>query len=154
MAYTMRGYLMLRNVKALSLMLLIGFSSGAHANRPLKIDVFVAGSGELYAPMGRKISEFNVHRVESLKFAEDAIANKLPKDPKKAAGALKALMQKNEYQLLIQDVVEGWSTINKVLAMGINKVPAVVIDDRYVAYGVTPAQAIKHYDAHVLRYGR
>ncbi|WP_063664923.1 DUF1525 domain-containing protein [Aliivibrio fischeri] len=126
------------------------------ANSPLKMDVFIETGAEknVFAPTGRKVSEFNVYRVDTLKIVEENMSKGLSADPSEAKEQVLAMMNsdkfRNQYSI---DMMEGWSTINKVVRLGIEKVPAVVINDKYVVYGVSPKEAVTIYDQYIIRYG-
>lgn len=126
------------------------------ANSALKIDVFIQTSDEqnIYVPMNRRVSEFNVYRVDALKIVEEKMSQGLSATPSEAKEQALEMMNsekfRNEYSI---DMMEGWSVINKVVRLGVKKVPAVVINNKYIAYGVTPKEAVTIYDNHIIRYG-
>ncbi|MCG9576701.1 DUF1525 domain-containing protein [Vibrio tubiashii] len=119
----------------------------------IKMDVYIPTGVEVYAPMGRKLNAFNVHYVDGLKKQEEKVSQLLPKDPKAAEERLTSFIQSGEYKEYAQGLVDGWHTVNAVVNSGIKKVPAVVIDDHFVAYGVSPLEALKYYDAYIVKYG-
>ncbi len=123
------------------------------AAKALKMDVYTTQDAEVYAPMGRKLSAFNVHYIDGLKNKESQITEMLPKDPELAQQRLREFVDSGEYKMHAQELANGWMTISAVANNGIEKIPAIVINDRFIAYGVTPKVALKHYDAYILKYG-
>ncbi|OEE35296.1 hypothetical protein A1QO_00625 [Vibrio genomosp. F10 str. ZF-129] len=126
-------------------------SQFGHAS--IKMDVYIDSNTEVFVPMSRKISAFNVHKVDALKINEERISKLLPKDPKLAQERIASFVESGEYKQYAQDLIDSWSSISSVVGRGIKKVPAVVINDKYVVYGMSPQKALIYYDAHIIKYG-
>lgn len=80
-------------------------------------------------PDGARI--INLDRAEEL---HERVSLNLPKNPEQAVSTAKARLSTviGDIQLALQDVVDAW-------AMGVAKIPAVVVDNK-VVYGITDAQ--------------
>lgn len=80
-------------------------------------------------PDGARV--INVDRAEEL---HEQVSLNLPKNPEQAVSTAKARLSTviGDIQLALQDVVDAW-------AMGVAKIPAVVVDNK-VVYGITDAQ--------------
>lgn len=64
---------------------------------------------------------------------EAELSKRLPKDPKEARAQVQSRLLADAHQRLVQaykDVDEAWR-------LGVDKIPAVVVDRRYVVYGET-----------------
>ncbi|WIX33255.1 TIGR03757 family integrating conjugative element protein [Salinicola sp. JS01] len=63
------------------------------------------------------------------------ISQDLPADPSRAKQALQSRMSDPEWQRTIQDYGRLYQGVARAWMLGIEKVPAVVVDSQYVVYG-------------------
>lgn len=140
-------------MKSILVAALILSVTGIASAKDLKLDVYVASDTKFFVPYGKKITEFNVHHVDGLKKTEGQISAMLPNDPEQARARIQQFTNSGEYKAYAKSLVDGWGVINAVTSIGVMKVPAIVINDKFVAYGVTPDVAIKHYEAYIIKNG-
>lgn len=119
----------------------------------LKLDVYITSDMEVYAPTMKKLSAFNVHVVDGLAKQEKMMSATLPKDPQQAELRVKEFIESGELEQQAHDIIGAWTTINSVVSRGIEKVPAVVINDKYVVYGMNPTKAIRAYENYLIKHG-
>ncbi|SDH81677.1 integrating conjugative element protein, PFL_4709 family [Vibrio xiamenensis] len=140
-------------MKRLSVFLLSISTAASVSAGGLKLDVFVDSSTDYIVPANRSIKAFNVHRVDQLSMTEKSISSQLPDNEAEAKTFLEDFVQSGGIDQHIVGVMDGYASINKAVRLGISKVPAIVINDRYVAYGMGPEKAIQFYEQYVSRYG-
>lgn len=128
------------------------FAQTSWANA-IKIDVYIPQNMEVYVPSGRKVSEFNVHKIDGLRQKEAEISALLPSDPVLAQARLGLFVESGEYKKYAQDLMNGWNSINSAVNSGIQKIPAIIINDKFVAYGVNPKEALQAYDNYIIKHG-
>ncbi|WP_110689433.1 TIGR03757 family integrating conjugative element protein [Salinicola endophyticus] len=63
------------------------------------------------------------------------ISQDLPADPKRAEQILKARMSKPGWQQTLQKYGQLYQGLARAWMLGVEKLPAVVVDSRYVVYG-------------------
>lgn len=68
---------------------------------------------------------------------EDAMSVDLPANPQEAEQILRARMQSVEWRAMEAQLTRSAEGLAKAKALGVTKIPAVVVNDRYVVYGVT-----------------
>ena len=119
----------------------------------IKMDVYIPQNMEVYVPSGRKVSEFNVHKIDGLRQKEAEISALLPSDPVLAQARLGLFVESGEYKKYAQDLMNGWNSINSAVNSGIKKIPAIIINDKFVAYGVDPKEALQAYDNYIIKHG-
>lgn len=79
---------------------------------------------------------------------EDAMSVDLPPNPQEAEQVLRARMQSAEWRAMEAQLTRSAEGLAKAKALGVTTIPAVVVDDRYVVYGVTDvAQAVQMIQA-------
>lgn len=77
----------------------------------------------------------SVTLLDEQQILEERLTSLLPKSPQLAAKAFEALMASPEGQQLNQQLAKAQQAKAKAWGLGITKVPAVVVDQRYVVYG-------------------
>lgn len=97
-----------------------------------RIDVFVVGAP---AVAGADIGEIPVmiHRVDQVRVVRQALNENLPDNPEAARRHARQRLTDERRQAL----VDGYEGLIRARRLGVEKVPAVVLDERYVVYGST-----------------
>ena len=74
------------------------------------------------------------------------ISKKLPTNLDDAAAFMSQYANSEEGKKQIQAIVDGYQGVGRAYGLGVNKLPATVIDERYVVYGTTDVnQALRIY---------
>lgn len=83
------------------------------------------------------------------------ISENLPDDPQRAMAYMQTLMRSDQWQHLTLQLKHAYTGLARAKQLGIDKVPAVVIDSQYVIYGVTNIEeALRMYHDYHKEYGR
>ncbi|QEA38648.1 TIGR03757 family integrating conjugative element protein [Pistricoccus aurantiacus] len=69
------------------------------------------------------------------------ISQGLPADPEQAEQVLQARMNNSEWQAAFKRYAELYTGVARAWMLGVEKVPAVVVDSEYVVYGEPDVQA-------------
>lgn len=95
------------------------------------IEVFtIAGEPVVNVPSGVAVIELDVPGRLDASLSQD-----LPADPEVAEGLMRERMANNEWQETADRYADSYLGLARAWQMGVEKVPAVVIDGRYVIYG-------------------
>lgn len=113
---------------------------------PKKIEVF-------YDYSAGNISEIEVAGIELVYYQLDKpaglqgeISKKLPTNLDDAAAFMSRYANSEEGKKQIQAIVDGYQGVGRAYGLGVIKLPATVIDERYVVYGTTDVnQALRIY---------
>lgn len=113
---------------------------------PKKIEVF-------YDYSAGNVSEVEVAGIELVYYQLDKpaglqgeISKKLPTNLDDAAAFMSQYANSEEGKKQIQAIVDGYQGVGRAYGLGVNKLPATVIDERYVVYGTTDVnQALRIY---------
>lgn len=70
---------------------------------------------------------------------EDHLTSKLPPDPTQAAATIQAYLASPEGTRLQHELTQAQQGITDAWSVGVEKIPAVVVDRRYVVYGEADA---------------
>lgn len=114
----------------LTLALCLG-AAAAHAAEPQRIQVFTLSSIPVYAPAGAQ-----VYQLDRLAQIEETLSKDLPGDPERAAAIAEQRIRDGGVQLQNAVLAAGMG-VGLALQYGIDRVPATVIDQRYVDFGET-----------------
>jgi integrating conjugative element protein (TIGR03757 family) len=68
---------------------------------------------------------------------EDHLTSKLPPDPTQAAATIQAYLASPEGTRVQQELIQAQQGMTDAWSLGVEKIPAVVVDRRYVVYGET-----------------
>ncbi|WP_122447393.1 TIGR03757 family integrating conjugative element protein [Pseudomonas viridiflava] len=68
---------------------------------------------------------------------EAKLSEGLPADPHRAAAIMQQRLRSNDAQRLQQDLVAAQQGLVDAWSVGVTKIPAVVVDRKYVVYGDT-----------------
>lgn len=68
---------------------------------------------------------------------ETKLSEGLPADPQRAAAIMQQRLRSNDAQRLQQDLVAAQQNLVDAWTLGVTKIPAVVVDRKYVVYGET-----------------
>ncbi|MBL3624190.1 TIGR03757 family integrating conjugative element protein [Pseudomonas syringae pv. actinidiae] len=68
---------------------------------------------------------------------EAKLSEGLPADPQRAAAIMQQRLRSSDAQRLQQDLVAAQQNLVDAWTLGVTKIPAVVVDRRYVVYGET-----------------
>ena len=68
---------------------------------------------------------------------EAKLSEGLPADPHRAAAIMQQRLRSNDAQRLQQDLVAAQQGLVDAWSVGVTKIPAVVVDRKYVVYGET-----------------
>lgn len=95
------------------------------------IEVFtIAGEPVVNVPSGVAVIELDVPGRLDASLSQD-----LPADPEVAEGLMRERMANNEWQETADRYADSYLGLARAWQLGVEKVPAVVIDGRYVIYG-------------------
>ncbi|MEQ4221322.1 MULTISPECIES: TIGR03757 family integrating conjugative element protein [Pseudomonas syringae group] len=68
---------------------------------------------------------------------EAKLSEGLPADPQRAAAIMQRRLRSSDAQRLQQDLVAAQQSLVDAWTLGVTKIPAVVVDRKYVVYGET-----------------
>lgn len=68
---------------------------------------------------------------------ETKLSEGLPADPQRAAAIMQQRLRSSDAQRLQQDLVAAQQNVVDAWTVGVTKIPAVVVDRKYVVYGET-----------------
>lgn len=116
------------------------------STQPKKIEVF-------YDFSAGNVSEIEIAGVELVYYQLDKpaglqgdISKKLPTNLDDAAAFMSRYANSDEGKKQIQAIVDGYQGVGRAYGLGVNKLPAAVIDEHYVVYGTTDVnQALRIY---------
>lgn len=95
------------------------------------IEVFtIAGEPVVNVPSGVAVLELDAPGRLDASLSQD-----LPADPEVAEGLMRERMANNEWQETADRYADSYLGLARAWQLGVEKVPAVVIDGRYVIYG-------------------
>ncbi|KAF0804398.1 TIGR03757 family integrating conjugative element protein [Alloalcanivorax xenomutans] len=78
---------------------------------------------------------------------DGALSMDLPADPDAAAQAMQARMRSDDWQHVFKEYGRAYEAVARAWQIGIEKIPAVVVDGTYVVYGVHDvAQALQRIE--------
>lgn len=101
------------------------------------VEVFtVAGEPVINAPDSAAVVELDAPARLDARISQD-----LPADPARAQQELQSRMSDPEWQATLKRYGELYRGIARAWMLGIEKVPAVVVDSRYVVYGEPDVRA-------------
>ncbi|KTT49724.1 thioredoxin [Pseudomonas oryzihabitans] len=72
---------------------------------------------------------------------EQQLSEGLPADPRQAAALMQQRLRSASAQQLSRDLVKAHQDVADAWSLGVTKVPAVVVDGRYVVYGQSDVAA-------------
>lgn len=134
--------------RAIAVMLLI--CSTAHADQIASIDVFTIEGLEYSLESQRLQLQANtpvtVHRVDTIYKFQQKLSAGLPNDESQAMIAVQerlGTISKEEIQRIYGKTIDD---ITLARQLGVEKVPAVVFNKKYIVYGVDPMRAYEIYD--------
>ncbi|EBL8291855.1 TIGR03757 family integrating conjugative element protein [Salmonella enterica] len=78
-----------------------------------------------------------VQTLENVQMLEQSLFPSLSSDPALAQQQIKQRMQKSDWQEQEARLTSAYQVLTDAYTLGIEKVPAVVFDGRYVVYGTT-----------------
>ncbi|WP_417329719.1 TIGR03757 family integrating conjugative element protein [Halomonas cupida] len=105
----------------------IAWCSGATAG----VEVFtVAGEPIINAPASAAVVELDAPARLDAQISRD-----LPADPDRAKQILQSRMSGPEWQATLKRYGETYTSVARAWMLGIEKIPAVVLNGRYVVYG-------------------
>ena len=81
---------------------------------------------------GYKVTVYQLDKSEALK-AE--LNEKIPANLDDAAAFMRNYSNSVEGRRVVQSIVDGYQGVGKAFSLGVKRLPAVVIDERYVVYG-------------------
>jgi integrating conjugative element protein (TIGR03757 family) len=94
-----------------------------------------------------------IYELDAGLHIEDAMSVDLPPNTREAEQILRARMQSVEWRAMEAKLTRSAEGLAKAKALGVTKIPAVVVDDRYVVYGVTDVtQALQMIQAREVRH--
>jgi integrating conjugative element protein (TIGR03757 family) len=114
---------------AASLLAAPAFAAGA------RIEVFTVSSLPVSAPAGMP-----VYRIDRLRGIEAELSAGLPRDPQQAARIAQARIRARGDELE-RDALAAGTGAGLALHYGLDRVPAIVIDGRYVVFGERSVEA-------------
>ena len=78
-----------------------------------------------------------VVQLDASQRIEETMSADLPANPQEAERLMRARMQSGEWETMEAELQRNAEGLAKAKALGVTKIPAIVIDDRYVVYGVS-----------------
>ncbi|EPJ9686175.1 TIGR03757 family integrating conjugative element protein [Pseudomonas aeruginosa] len=73
--------------------------------------------------------------LDALEHLEEQLTTALPQDPQHAQVAFKRLLQSPDGRRLQAELVKAQQDVADAWSLGVEKIPAVVVDRQYVVYG-------------------
>ncbi|MGJ8518376.1 hypothetical protein LMG33810_002744 [Carnimonas sp. LMG 33810] len=73
--------------------------------------------------------------IDSGEKLDDQISADLPDDPDEAEAVMHRRMRSPEYRAHAEQLNQAYTGLARAWILGIQKIPAVVVDERYVVYG-------------------
>ncbi|OLO06708.1 integrating conjugative element protein [Salinicola sp. MH3R3-1] len=123
----MSSFPQLRPLAVVSSLCLLVWSHAAFAG----VEVFTtAGEPVVNAPASAAVVEMDAPARLDARISQD-----LPADPSRAKQALQSRMSDPEWQRTLEDYGRLYQGLARAWMLGIEKVPAVVVDSQYVVYG-------------------
>lgn len=122
--------------RVLLVLVLVSCSSFA-STLPKKIEVFYdhrSGSVVETEVAGVEVTYYQLDKSGGL---EGEINKLLPTNLDEAAAFMSRYANSEEGKELIQAIVNGYQGVGRAHGLGVAKLPATVIDERYVVYGTT-----------------
>ncbi len=102
---------------------------------PARIEVFYESAfntmQEIDAP-GTVIEFHNVSEPDTL---IEQINSQLPSTPEAANQYMQQFLNQSQGKVVFKKVVQGYQSVGRAITLGIEAVPAIVIDEAYVIYG-------------------
>ncbi len=127
-------------IRLLAVAFLSGFSSLIPAQT---IDVLYtraslahAGADYSNAPTGWRVSYYDLDDAERLKEGLGEAMPTLTNDPATAKTAAQAWLRSDPGKLYIDNLKTAFEGYSKVINYGVTRLPAIVIDGKYLFYGV------------------
>lgn len=82
------------------------------------------------APSGTRII-----LVDDQQRLEEQLSQQLPADPRQAAATIQQYLASSDGKRLQSDLAQAQQDVTDAWSVGVEKIPAVVVDRRYVVYG-------------------
>ncbi|NPW63907.1 TIGR03757 family integrating conjugative element protein [Pseudomonas aeruginosa] len=73
--------------------------------------------------------------LDTQQHLEEQLTDALPKDPQQAQAAFQQLLQSPKGRRLQVELVKAQQDVADAWSLGVEKIPAVVVDRQYVVYG-------------------
>nr|WP_305763124.1 TIGR03757 family integrating conjugative element protein [Alteromonas macleodii] len=113
---------------------------------PKKIEVFYDYSAGNVSEVEMAGIELVYYQLDKPAGLQGEISKKLPTNLDDAAAFMSQYANSEEGKKQIQAIVDGYQGVGRAYGLGVNKLPATVIDERYVVYGTTDVnQALRIY---------
>jgi len=124
-------------------------SGTVQATVPLSIEAFTAGKSQITGVEDERlrVTTVTTYTVDGLERFESGLSEGLPQDPEAAkAEALRRVQQLDDPRMApAKNAAIG---LAKAIQYGIDRYPAIVLNERAVVYGVTDlVEALKRYEA-------
>ncbi len=120
------------------LLALVLFSCSSFAStQPKKIEVFYDHSSGSVVETDISGVELVYYRLDKPSSLQGEINNLLPNNLDDAAAFMSRYANSSEGKRQIQAIVDGYQGVGRAYGLGVSKLPATVIDERYVVYGTT-----------------
>lgn len=106
-------------------------------------NVFAAQDVQIFTDRSHPVSNVAGHQITYLDESRALLASltaRLPKSPQHAPQAFQQLMATPEGQQLNAKLVKAQQGTTRAWELGVSKLPAVVVDQRYVVYGEANVQ--------------
>lgn len=110
-------------------------SCGIASTQPKKIEVFYdysTGNVSEVEVLGIGVIYYQMAKPAGL---QGEISKKLPTTLDDAAAFMSRYANSEEGKKQLQAIVEGYQGVGRAYGLGVTKLPAIVIDERYVVYG-------------------
>ncbi len=113
---------------------------------PKKIEVFYDYSAGNVSETEMAGIELVYYQLDKPVDLQSEISKKLPTNLDDAAVFMSQYANSEEGKKQIQAIVSGYQGVGRAYGLGVTKLPATVIDERYVVYGTTDVnQALRIY---------
>lgn len=116
---------------------------GLSLQRPLSVVLLCAAAcaqGETWvitdhAHPVAKTADHRVIVLDEQQWLEEHLTSKLPPDPKQAPSTIQIYLASPEGSRVQRELIQAQQGITDAWSVGVEKIPAVVVDRRYVVYG-------------------
>lgn len=115
---------------------LISFE-GLASTQPKKVEVFYDLSAGVVSEVRVAGIEVAYYQLDKSAGLEDEINKLLPTNLDEAAVFMSRYANSEKGKEQIQAIVNGYQGVGRAYGLGVTKLPATVIDERYVVYGTT-----------------
>lgn len=103
--------------------------------QPLKVEVFHVG--EMPSANSRENPPASYHRLDKAELLQNEINKRLPSELNSASDYMSDYANSEQGRAVIAEMVNGYQGVGRAFSLGVERLPAVVINESFVVYGTT-----------------